>query len=580
MRITPFVTALLLSFSAHSVYGISEGDFSSQIEQYNYFTNSPATYATYCLADDCYSTAAGHTSFNRREAASPANLLSIGSNSKMITAILTLILADKGYLRLDDQLVDYFPEYDLWKGVTVRHLLQHASGVPPYLFSKDGVRRTILSVFNWQTRIWTPPDLVRIVAKQPLLYPPGTRVEYNNTNYVLLGMILQKAAIKPLATLLQTEIFGPLDMGDTYLTLLPGLQSQRVAGYFPMNIPLPDWLFNLVAHKVEKSGDYLETTRIFHDSMTWASGGMLSTTADLAKLLRALLTGNLVSPGLLAEMKDFREGTVLGFPFLYGLGLMRTPSAHGDLHGHGGLTPGYQSVSNYLAARDITLNLAQNLGPSQIYSVYFDLLDAVTQPSSYKEFIPAAEVSDGRLQDRAIHVRAYGKISGSEAPKSPFPRSFGYSKLRSNRYYATFQAFETRLITRDSKSVLTIEGSSGGSPLGGASTQNSKQSFVKVMIDRAALLAENASLFTNSSNTDSVFVYRGEKTTDAAGLTKECIYEVLDRSRPLAFQVDGQEGESFEAEQTLKFIGNIPLKKLSLTEIPKELANESVEICR
>jgi hypothetical protein len=100
------------------------------------------------------------------------------------------------------------------------------------------------------------------------------------------------------------------------------------------------------------------------------------------------------------------------------------------------------------------------------------------------------------------------------------------------------------------------------------------------MIDRAALLAENASLFTNSSNTDSVFVYRGEKTTDAAGLTKECIYEVLDRSRPLAFQVDGQEGESFEAEQTLKFIGNIPLKKLSLTEIPKELANESVEICR
>jgi hypothetical protein len=77
-----------------------------------------------------------------------------------------------------------------------------------------------------------------------------------------------------------------------------------------------------------------------------------------------------------------------------------------------------------------------------------------------------------------------------------------------------------------------------------------------------------------------IFVYRGEESTGADGIKKECIHQVMDRSRPVKFQIDGLEGESFEINHTIKFVGNIPLKPLSMADIPEELSSQRVEICR
>lgn len=580
MRFLSHLLGLSLFMSASQVYALSTEEFTRQVDQYNFFTNSPATFATICRADDCFSTALGSKSIQRREPVSSESLFSIGSNSKFITAILTLRLVDKGVLRLEDQLTDYFPEYSLWKGVTVRDLLQHSSGVPPYVFSEDGLRRVTLSVFNWRTRKWKPQDLVGIVQKMPLIFPPGSRVEYNNTNYVLAGMILQKAANKPLGVLLRDELFGPLGMNDTFLSLSETDRNRRVSGYVSMHAPVPNWLFNLVAWKVDAVGDYLDTTRIFDDSFTWAAGGMLSTTADLAKLLRALFAGNLLSPQMFAEMKTFRSGIVLGMPFVYGLGLMKMPSDQGELLGHGGLTPGYQTLTNYLPSQDLTLVLSQTIGPGQLYSFYFDLLDIVTRDNAYRDFVPMPEVAESRLPDQALHLRFYGKITDGRPTGSPFPKGVGYSKLKSRSFPAVYQSYSSRIVEREGRKYIVLEGTTGGNIFGGRNGQDSKREFVRLFIDRSDLVVGGPGLTSDVERPNAVFVYRGSETKDANGVAKECVAEVMDRSRAHFVQIDGLEGESFELNQTVKVVGNIPLKKLSLIDIPDELRHESIEVCR
>ncbi len=175
---------ILASFvSSSGVFGQSNADiFQDEVAQSNFFSNSPATFATFCFADECHAASSGHLQINGKEEVDNHSLINIGSNSKFITAILTLILIDKGYMSLDDTLASYFPEYAHWKGVKIRHLLQHSSGVPEYLFSDAGKNRTILSYFSWHTRVWKPSELVATVVKEPAVFEAGSRVVYNNTN--------------------------------------------------------------------------------------------------------------------------------------------------------------------------------------------------------------------------------------------------------------------------------------------------------------------------------------------------------------------------------------------------------------
>lgn len=581
MKPLSVVFALSLIGSTTAAFGLTQRDFAKQLEQYNYFSNSPATFATFCQADDCQSAAVGHRSFERNTEVTTDNLISIGSNSKFMTAVLAMILVEKGEISLDDQLTDYYPEYALWQGVTVRHLLQQATGIPCYLFSKDGLRRTILSAFNWQTRIWKPSEVVALVEKQPLQFKPGSRVEYNNTNYVLLGMIIERATRTPLAVLMEREIFAPLAMRDTYVSVIESEKQRRVAGYVPLQVPMPDWLFNLLAQKIEKTGDYIETTRLVDDSLTWAAGGMVSTTADIAKLLRGLFTGKLISQDRLQEMMDFRQGTVMGYPLIYGLGLMRLPSEHGDLIGHGGLTPGYQIFSNYIAEKDLTLNLAQNLGPGPTYSVYFDLLDVLSTNVGVKTFATRDAVHPARLANEAIHIRTYGKLIPEGTPSIFFSRAFGYARVQSKNPGSSYQAFETFRAEHDGRSVLIVRGLVGSNPFAGAEGQSKSSGFIELVIDREAVLASNDSLFVDQGqNPNLIFAYRGTVTTLADGKKSICISDVIDRSRELAFQIDGQEGEAYDMGQTIKFVGNIPFKRLSMRDVPPELQEKEFTLCK
>ena len=88
----------------------------------------------------------GHTNIKLEEEVDHRSLATVGSLSKHITATLILMLVEEGHIKLDDELVDYFPEYEQWRGVTVDHLLSHRSGIPSHSFSQKGHQKTALSL--------------------------------------------------------------------------------------------------------------------------------------------------------------------------------------------------------------------------------------------------------------------------------------------------------------------------------------------------------------------------------------------------------------------------------------------------
>ncbi|MFI1038034.1 serine hydrolase domain-containing protein [Streptomyces hygroscopicus] len=209
--------------------------------------------------------------------------------------------------------------------ITVRDLLQHASGLPEYtdgLLDGDAPRDRF--------RTWTPAELVRRAVKdgnrdRPLLFPPGTDHHYSNTDYIVLGMIIEKVTGRSYRTEIDQRIIRPLGLRDTRLPgSSPFITGPHSHGYEP----------------VEKADGTLvpvDFTTV-NMSVAGAAGEIISTTADLDRFFRTLLSGSLLRP---AELREMTADTSGG----WGLGLEIATLPCGTIVGHGGGTPGYRTVS-------------------------------------------------------------------------------------------------------------------------------------------------------------------------------------------------------------------------------------------
>jgi D-alanyl-D-alanine carboxypeptidase len=182
------------------------------------------------------------------------------------------------------------------------------------------------------------------------VFPPGTRFSYSNTNYLLLGLVVERVTGDRLAGQLQRRILRPLGLGDTEL---PGtqrrLQGPHLHGYAP---PDRAWLPS------DGPGGLVDVTEA-NPSWAWAAGAMISTAADLARFYQALLGGRLLGPELLQAMQTTVDASEqLGADAGYGLGLMRLAlGCGGQVWGHGGEIAGYATVafSTHDAARQLML---------------------------------------------------------------------------------------------------------------------------------------------------------------------------------------------------------------------------------
>ena len=583
MKLKILLPAILLSQQLYATEStVKLADLSREMAEANYFGDGTASFITYCEGASCQSAASGYTTLDRKLTVTEDNLITVGSNSKYITAVLTLRLVDRGLLNLSDKLADFFPDYAQWGDVTVRDLLNHSSGIPEYIFSKNGINRLLRGAFNWHSRKWKPRDIVNVVAKEPSIFPVGSKVEYNNTNYVLLGMIAEKVTNRALADLLHELVFVPAGMESTYLELPANAKSLRIEGYTVADLPVPGWFINLFSRKIKKIGPYLDTTNIFDSSFVWAAGGIVSNPRDLAKLTYALFHGELISPELLTEMKKMRLGSILGFvPIEYGLGLMRSPSILGDGYGHGGLVPGYQVLTYYYPDHDLTISMARNIGPGQLDSEYYDLLSRLSNLENEKTFTENSVVSSQELTQNGVHLRLKGRLSdGQIKGERMISDSFGYAELKENgRRTLPFSTFKASEDQSQGRSELVLEAKSSLSFLDIGNTELKAVPVLTVVVAQDDLRNAPEALI-QTQNSAQLFAYKGREKLLVNGKASEfCVTDVIDSTRVASLQIQGAGAFGFKAHDSIKLAGNIPLRKIRSGEVIPELLRRNLQVC-
>ena len=284
----------------------------------------------------------------------PEGAFRIGSITKMFTATVIMQLAEDGVLTLDDPLALWLPDVaaQLPYGdqITLRHLLTHTSGlfnvVEHESYYADIFTEMVVDEATGNVMLdcveRDPNDtLARYVYGKEAQFEPGTQWRYSNTNYTLLGMIIEAATEMPLAEAYRTNIYEPLGMTSTFLDCYEA--------------PVVD-----VVHGYTVSGDAMTDVTELHESVGWSAGGLVSTASDLVAFARGLFSGALFdNPETVAAMTTPAPDSA------YGLGIM----LQDGYVGHAGGIAGFRSVLNYSPEFDTVVVMLYNTdatGPEQL----------------------------------------------------------------------------------------------------------------------------------------------------------------------------------------------------------------------
>ena len=237
----------------------------------------------------------------------------IGSVTKQFTAMAILMLQEQGKLNVQDPICDYLTDCPIaWKGITLHHLLTHTSGIPGF---------TELTGYETTKATPSPPDQTILRFRdRPLDFPPGEEWSYSNSNYVLLGKIIERASGQSYEDFLRTNIFEPLGMLNTGYD---HNQSDLAVGY---------------ANQTTATADYLDMT------IPYAAGGLYSTIEDLYRWDQALYTEQLVAQKALDAMFTAYATIPNTDGMGYGYGWMIGQRLNRRIIFHGGGIDGYTSV--------------------------------------------------------------------------------------------------------------------------------------------------------------------------------------------------------------------------------------------
>ncbi|MEI8204594.1 MAG: serine hydrolase domain-containing protein [Bacteroidota bacterium] len=185
-----------------------------------------------------YKRSFGYADFSRKDSLLPSTAFQLASVSKVITSTAVLMLVDKGLIDIHKDIKTYLPDVP-YQNITVENLLEHRSGLPNYVYVAENY---------WdKTKAFSNKDIIPLFKNQGLQpsVSPGKRYQYSNTNYALLALIVEKVSKIPYAEYLQKNIFGPLEMKNSFaLNVNDSAQWTKAArGYMPMgrSYKLQEW---------------------------------------------------------------------------------------------------------------------------------------------------------------------------------------------------------------------------------------------------------------------------------------------------------------------------------------------------
>lgn len=275
-----------------------------------------------------------------------SSVFEIGSITKQFTAARIMQLQEQGKLHIDDDAVGYLPGYGFASAITIRMLLNQTSGLADFTnFANFG---------QWVLDGVSEPDALTQIAQAGLQFTPGSQYAYSNSNYYLLGSIIEKVSGEAYAVDLQQNILTPLTLNNTFYDLPPA--SVAASGY-------------------THSGGALVPATIWNRSAAFAAGALSSNVYDLAAWDYALMSGKVVSPASFQAMTSsngfYQDG------YSYGFGLALSTYNGRKLMWHAGQIGGFYTENVVFLDNSFTLIILTNDQDFDTDPFVFTILNAV-----------------------------------------------------------------------------------------------------------------------------------------------------------------------------------------------------------
>lgn len=528
------------------------------MDEYLAFSADPGVSVALQLADGTtFVEARGIADVLTGEPMTPDSAFRVGSNTKPYITALVMHLVDEGLVGLDDPLSLYVTDYPAWDAITIRQLLGMQSGIPDYMLTEAFM---MVAVFSPEA-LTTPDYLLSFVKDLPLHFEPGTESLYTNTNYILVGLIIEAVTGLPAEEALRTLILDPLGLDATYLDVVDEPKAELCHGY--LDLAIVGFLFGLTAEAVNMipqtwfMEDYLvDATYLFPPMFAWTDGGLVTTPVDAMEFMHALLTGEIVSAASLAEMQKTTRTPILGTPVDYGLGLSTSTGPFGTRWGHGGLNFGYEANTIFFPDRGVTLSHMHNYLPEQSYRLEDEILaildDVPTEPPD-----PACALPEGLFGTEdgdVVELRFKGTIGPEDMGG---PQGIGLVRGVLDGEKIALYGYDTTASEHVHDGVRRVDIHSSAPSM----TAGVDRRTVTISVDTAVLDGADGEVSLDDPLDVVVLLTEQVLVPGTQDIEQRCVVAVQDAARPPSLRVCGGPEHAAEVGDVLRIFGVVPITR-------------------
>jgi D-alanyl-D-alanine carboxypeptidase len=309
-----------------------------------------ATLGVVLANGESFGLAVGISNREAKRPLTPTDRMLAGSVGKTFAAATALQLIKEGRIRLDDKIEKYlgrepwFSRLPNAKDITVRQLMNHTSGLVRYEFKEQFTKDLTAN----PEKAWNPAELVAYLLDEKPPFAAGEGWDYSDTNYIVLGMIIEKVTGRKFYDEANRRLLRPLKLTDTIPQDGPRLKGV-VQGYAGPNNPFGGTDAMIVNGKF-----------VINPQFEWTGGGYASTAHDLACWAKMIYEGKAFSPDLLPEVLNGVSAPMLGRETKYGLGVIIRKTTMGTSYGHSGFFPGYMTDMMYFPEHKVAVAVQVN----------------------------------------------------------------------------------------------------------------------------------------------------------------------------------------------------------------------------
>ncbi|HSE31668.1 MAG TPA: serine hydrolase domain-containing protein [Pyrinomonadaceae bacterium] len=322
-----------------------------KLDEWHKMGNFPGATLGVALANgESFGLAVGVADRDLKAPMKPDSRMLAGSVGKTFAAATALRLIKQGKIRLDDKVETYlgrepwFSRLPNAKAITVRQLMNHTSGLVRYEFKEQFTKDLTAN----PGKTWKPEELVAYLLDEKPPFEAGKGWEYSDTNYIVLGMIIEKVTGRKFYDEANRRLVKPLKLNDTIPQDGPRLKGV-VQGYAGSNNAFGG-----------KDAMIQGGTFTINPQFEWTGGGYASTSADLARWAKMIYEGKAFSSDLLPQVLDGVAAPMLGRETKYGLGVIIRNTSLGTTYGHSGFFPGYMTDMMYFPKQRVAVAVQVN----------------------------------------------------------------------------------------------------------------------------------------------------------------------------------------------------------------------------